>query len=106
MLNHNEIKVINKVAQAAKWAEFKVTRRSDRQYDLEVMGVYASDSHMPNVAFSAWLPLVAIRELTEWTRDPVAGYTNYPDMCRSGDWSGLRDSDPERIWEIFIRFAS
>jgi hypothetical protein len=51
--------------------------------------------------FGAWLPLVAIRELTVWTRREIASMTDYPEMTEEGDWSGVRDTNREAIWEIF-----
>ncbi len=32
--------------------------------------------------------------------------TDYPDMARSGDWSGVRDSSEAAIWRIFRRFVT
>ena len=100
MLNRNEIKIIQKVAEAAKWDDYRVDRRSDKEYDLHIEGKYVGGT-----LFSAWLPLVAIRELTMWTSPQIAQFTNYSAMCEEGDWSGVRDSEPENIWVIFHKFV-
>jgi len=104
MLNQNEIKFIYKIAEALKWEDYKVSRRSEKEYDLSIEG-RSNHAYLGGVNFSAWLPLLAIRELTLWTSPQIASLTNYPSMCEEGDWSGMRDSDPENIWEIFHRFA-
>ena len=53
--------------------------------------------------FSATLLLACIRELTPW---PQLGWmTDYPQMVEQGDWSGVRDSDENRLWEIFQQYV-
>jgi|SanBayMetagenome_1026888.scaffolds.fasta_scaffold20862_1 hypothetical protein len=96
----NEQKIIRELKK--QWSEFTVTRRSEREYDLSIEGKYSSNHrYMPNVQFSGWLPLIYIRELSNWTSQEIAEMTDHPTMVTEGDWSGVRDSDPERIWEIF-----
>lgn len=102
----NEQNLVARIVAKAYIADIKVTRRSEREYDLSVSGLYAKDSkHMAGVAISAWLPLLAIRELTPWPSEEIAACTDYPEMVTEGDWSGVRDSDPETIWFIFERFV-
>lgn len=102
----NEKKIVARLVEKCHLADLKVSRRSDREYDLTLEGRYGKDSsHVVGVAFSAWLPLLAIRELTFWPSEEIASCTNYPDMAMEGDWSGVRDSEPENIWFIFERFA-
>ena len=55
--------------------------------------------------FSATLLLSCIRELTQWTSPTSANMTDYPEMVREGDWSGVRDTSEEKLWEIFRRFV-
>jgi len=84
----------------------KVERISDREYDLRIEGKYSEkDKYMPGVAFSAWLPLLAIRELVPWTDNEVASRTDHPEMCEQGDWSGMRDSSKETLWLIFEKYV-
>lgn len=73
-----------------------ITRRSEREFDLDIDGLRGEDMHL----FSAWLPLLIVRELVEWCDGRVALLTDYPSMVAEGDWSGVRDSDPKRVWEI------
>lgn len=85
----------------------KAERNSDREYDLKIEGVYSEKStYMAGISYSAWLPLLAIRELTDWTSKNIASHTDYPDMCEQGDWSGMRDSSKEAIWTIFEKYVS
>lgn len=81
--------------------DFRVSRRSEREYDLSVTGgtrVMFAEPMDHVVRFSAWLPLATIRE-TNWTR--YAQMSDYPVMVEHGDWSGIRDSDAETVWRIF-----
>jgi len=75
--------------------DVKITRKSDKEYDLKLEGK----------GFSAWLPLLAIREMTCWPQDEIAVMTDYPSMVTEGDWSGVRDSDPDKIMAIFKKFV-
>lgn len=105
-MNTNEKTIVDRISRKAHVEVQKVERRSDREYDLSIEGRYADDApYMAGVAFSAWLPLMAIRELTNWPSEEIASLTDYPDMVMEGDWSGVRDSDSESIWFIFDRFA-
>lgn len=102
-MTDNEKKLI---ARLGNLEDLKVSRRSNREYDLNLEGRFGPDApYMSGVNFSAWLPLFAIRELTVWTKKEIAQYTNYPDMTMEGDWSGMRDSEPENIWLIFHKFV-
>lgn len=78
-----------------------VTRRSDRTFDLDVNGHTDKYPSVPGLAFSAWLPLACINDLTSWASPKVYDMCDHPYM--EGDWSGIRDSEPETIWAIFER---
>jgi hypothetical protein len=105
-MNENEKRVVDLLVSRCGIEDLKVTRKSDRECDLILEGRYGKDyPYMGGTAFSAWLPLLAIRELTLWTGEAVASLTDYPNMASEGDWSGVRDSDPETIWFIFDRFV-
>lgn len=101
----NEKKIIALLAE--KHIDAKtIERNSDREYDLSLKGNYSDKApYMAGCAFSAWLPLLAIRELVLWTSSEVASLTDYPDMCEQGDWSGVRDTEKENIWLIFEKFV-
>ena len=75
--------------------DIKITRKSDKEYDLKLEGP----------GFSAWLPLLCIKEMTCWPSHEIASLTDYPSMAERGDWSGVRDTDPERIMAIFKKFV-
>lgn len=105
-MTQKEQKLIDRLISKCHLEDIKVSRRSNTEYDLSVEGRYGKDApYMAGVAFSAWLPLFAIRELTLWTSENIASLTNYPNMAMEGDWSGVRDSDPETIWFIFHKFV-
>lgn len=102
----NEKKIVDRISSKCGLDDLNVTRRSDREYDLSLDGRYSKDApYMAGCAFSAWLPLMAIRELTVWPSEEIAGCTDYPDMVMEGDWSGVRDSSKDSIWGIFDRFV-
>jgi hypothetical protein len=75
-----------------------VERRSDREFDLAVEG------EIRGVGFRAWLVLGCIKTRLNWCLPEVANMTDYPDMTRYGDWSGVRDTDESKLWAIFDHF--
>lgn len=91
--------VICGVLTRARCEDLKIERRSEREYDLTLSG------RMNGTLFSAWLPLLSIRETTDWTSREIARMTDYPSMVTEGDWSGVRDSDTDKIMAIFLKFV-
>jgi hypothetical protein len=81
----------------------KIVRRSNKAYDLNLE--YVADHNGYKVNTRAWLVLGAIADLTDWTSPEVAIMTDYPAMAAQGDWSGVRDTDAVRLWNIFIKFV-
>lgn len=73
-----------------------IHRKSARRFDLSLSGTNEN-----GVRFSAWLPLAAIRDMVRWHIGAVAAMTDYPEMAKAGDWSAVRDSSEEKIWNIF-----
>lgn len=71
-----------------------IERKSDKEFDIHL------ESHDGTWSFAAWLPLATIREST-WTRREIAEASDYPGMVLDGDWSGIRDSSEEKIWNMF-----
>lgn len=104
-MTKNETQLIAKLAKKEDWQDYEVTRRSEREYDLSIEGKYGKNNKYLSGTFSAWLVLAAIRELTLWTSPEIASMTDHPDMCEEGDWSGMRDSNPEALWAIFNHFV-
>lgn len=94
-----EIDLLNRFKDSVEHVE----RRSRRIFDLTIKGTELIDRRP--YQFSAWAPLKAIAELTRWTSPEIARMTDYPEMVREGDWSGIRDSSNEKIWAIFHRFV-
>ena len=80
-----------------------VERESDREFDLSIRGkgVYTKDKEPLGHAheFSGWLPLSTIHCLTCWPK--MVPESDHPTM--DGDWSAIRDSDPETIWAMLDR---
>lgn len=91
--------VICGILSRKKCEDLKVERRSEREYDLGISGT------MEGRMFSAWLPLLGIKEMTCWPSEEIAGMTDYPSMTSEGDWSGVRDTDPEKVMRIFKKFV-
>lgn len=101
----NEQKLVERLISKCHLDDIRVSRKSAREYDLAVEGRYGKDApYMAGVAFSAWLPLMSIRELTTWPSMEIASLTDHPEMVMEGDWSGVRDSSEGSIWFIFERF--
>ena len=97
LVTEAERELIRKVGQKESWAHIETVERfSPRTYDIGLSGQYQAG---PGVAdgFSAWLPLATIRA-GNWPR--LASLSNYPRMVRQGDWSGIRDSSEEAIWDM------
>lgn len=70
-----------------------IERRSDDEFDFGFS--YVSPDGWNT---SAWLPLAVIRS-SDWIF--LASFSDYPEMVLHGDWSGIRDSSKESIWEMF-----
>lgn len=83
--------------ETLKVKDVYVERKSEKDFDLVIHGYF-------NCAFSAWLPLGSINERLNWCSKEIARMTDYPEMVMEGDWSGVRDSEEEKIWEIFNKF--
>ena len=95
-----ELDLIHKVTRAGESGTVEVTairRRSDRPFDVEFEGSYVA-GFLKGCGLQAWLPLAVIRD-SNWPR--LAAMSDYPQMVRAGDWSGIRDSEPEAIWAMF-----
>ena len=100
VLDDTERRLIIK-ALGGRYHVINADRGSDREYDVTFTYIELNDLNVEVGRGSAWLPLYAIRELAKWTGHAVAMMTDYPGMTRSGDWSGVRDSERDTIWAIF-----
>lgn len=89
-----ELRLIGTLSQKYEWKEVTIIRKSDREGDLQIEGEDAEGK------FGAWLVLAAIRE-ADWTSRRISRRTDYPTMAYEGDWSGVRDTSEEKLWDIF-----
>lgn len=99
-ISENERLLLKLVSEQAQETVDAVTRDSERPYDLSYSGKQKSGT-----PYRAWLPLAAIHELTEWWKPEIANLTSYPEITRSGDWSGVRDSAIPLKWVIFNTYV-
>lgn len=92
-------KLVEKVIERTQGYSVASVERGETSHpaDINVTGHNGALGCM----FDAWLPLLAIRELTNWCSPDIADMTDYPCMAAEGDWSGVRDTDRTRILEIF-----
>lgn len=97
-LSGPEIALLHRLSQKNGYKVVQIGRRSDREFDLNIEG---TDDLC---RFSAWAVLSGINSIDYW-RQEIAAMTDYPDMTRSGDWSGVRDTDESKQWEIFHKFV-
>lgn len=95
-LSLNEIRLLDKVTlKTGAWIH-AVNRKSDKEYDISFEG------HSPSgYAYMAWLPTYFIANMTDWGSPAIANMTDYPDMAKTWDWSAVRDTSDEKIWDIF-----
>jgi hypothetical protein len=96
-LTTSEKNLIEILAKKDGWVDYAVSRKSEREFDLEIEGT----STKMGWKFRAWLVLAAIRELTMWTSPSISDLTDYPNMAYEGDWSGVRDTNEDSLWFIF-----
>lgn len=103
-LSHKEITLIHQLYPHHLVMLDNIERRSGREFDVKVSGHYYADApkeyRRAGDKFGAWLPLAFIAS-HNWTTAKIANMTDYPEMVRAGDWSGVRDSSTETIWQIF-----
>lgn len=83
------------LGERGKWLDVRVERRSAKEFDLGI-DLNRKRRGYPKVSpssFSAWLPLVALREF--WSFGLLAP--------AYGDWSFTRDMSTPQIWAEFHR---
>ena len=88
--------VAHGIRKNSGFALTEVSRKSDREFDISY-NAYSGE----NYTISAWLPLASIHAFVTWPSKQVAKLSDYPDMVMAGDWSGIRDSSEDKIWNIF-----
>jgi hypothetical protein len=109
-LSNREIALLARLAKNKKMAVVvnTIDRKSDREFDLVLNGVYLLEADPTRRLDFADYPLllIAIEVLLDWTKSKVANMTDYPDMAKEGDWSGVRDTDINNLWLIFDEFIT
>ena len=98
-LSREEIRVLGLLEEAG-FDIRSAERRSGRSYDLSLAGTQPGLKPEDRWGFTAWLPLLLVREFVAWPHPRVAELTQHPEMVREGDWSGVRDSESEDIFRI------
>lgn len=93
-----------------------ITRRSSREFDLDLTGSlprrggFVNGNWAPGavrvVNTSAWMPLFLLHAFWESGLYNYAATIEYSTSgTNTGDWSFVRDADPEDIWSNFLVFA-
>lgn len=90
-----EIETLGILCRKNRWNYINIDKKSDREFDINISGE----------RFSAWVPLSVISN-TNWTDNNIWSLTDAYGkkgfMPGQGyDWSGIRDSSVEQIWEMF-----
>lgn len=95
-----ELDLLFKVAARQRETIQTVKRQSRRLFDLTYAGEKMYGLKPKDVCnFSAWLPLSAV-SACDWSTDTYADLSDYPGLVITGDWSGIRDTCKEGIWEM------
>ena len=99
-LSTNEQRIMTFLGNCESWEEITTVTRDDsgEEFDIHFTGVSRLGSTTCNA--SADMKLALIHE-SIWCAPSIAILSSYPQMASSGDWSGIRDSDPEAIDAMF-----
>jgi len=95
ILSFKEKELLERLQQQQKHLVYRITRNGPRTGDLVIYG------KMKGVEFDAWFPLLAINYLVNWKTLAIAQKTDFPEEVIAGDWSGIRNSHRDKIWNIF-----
>jgi hypothetical protein len=84
------------LAERGNWTEVSVMRKSPREFDLRIEGYMTNQFDKKPIAeqsyrFAAWFVMAAVAEF--WGMGKIENPT--------GDWSFLRDREPEVQWADF-----
>jgi hypothetical protein len=103
-LSEIESELIEMVRNQDLWVKDSLTieRLSSQPFALRISGKksYTKPSET-TYDFSCSLILASIASLLRWSSPAIASLTDHPDLARQGDWSGVRDSDDDKIYYIF-----
>ena len=81
-----------------EWTTIKVTRKSKKEYDLELEGI----NPVKGWNFQSWLPLEVISRV-DYCRSEIYDLNDEGVNARytQCDWSFIRDSKKGTIWKMF-----
>jgi hypothetical protein len=96
-----EIEILGILCHKAQWKNVLTERRGDKEFDIDIFVENGIDS-MKKI--SSYMPLAIIWNVN-WEDKRIWGLTDaYGDKgcipSQGYDWSGVRDSSPESIWEM------
>lgn len=106
------------------WVLTEVSRNSDREGDVTLRGYQEHTLPKQEVTiiengtskkvtlggsptrtnFSGWLVLQYIHDVLDWCSPEIACMTDYANMAFDGDWSGVRDTDREKLYAIYDKY--
>ena len=101
-LSERENRVLDLLRRSEYWTKYAVERKSDKEFDIIINGEQGvGENKWP---FSAWMPLSIISGVN-WADNKIwklsDGYGNKGYIPVQGhDWSGIRDSSNEAIWDM------
>lgn len=101
-LSEREKRVLEILRKSEYWTKYTVERKSDKEFDINIEGEQGvGENKWP---FSAWMPLSIISGVN-WADNKIwklsDGYGNKGYIPIQGhDWSGIRDSSNDAIWEM------
>ena len=99
-LTDSEHRLLEILTRLDSYTEIKFEAANPRrEFDIRITG------NNQNGLFSLILFRAAVKRLTNWTSPEIAKLTDHPEMCLEGDWSGVRDTDDVKLWNIFNRFV-
>jgi hypothetical protein len=90
-LSASEYEAVEFMIESQGWTDIMIRRKSSMMFDLTIVG------KRHGWGFQCWFPLALI-EACDWTKPKFALISSYPEMALDGDWSAIRDSEPEKIW--------
>jgi hypothetical protein len=102
-----EMELIDLVKNKDLWVDdsWTIERLSSQPFALRISGkksyLLSKQPSESTYDFSCSLILASIATLLRWSSPEIAKLTDHPEITRQGDWSGVRDSDDDKIYYIF-----
>ncbi len=101
-LSEREKRVLDILRRKECWTKYSVERRSGEEFDINIEGEQGIGEN--KWLFSAWMPLSIISGVNWadnkiWKLSDGYGKKGYVPI-QGHDWSGIRDSSSEAIWDM------